>query len=104
MKTEAAGFLNIGDDDDEMLIPYPHNTIVHQFEFQDRPGEEVTDLSRQHLIALEGLVDDGIAIGVDHRLTAAGTSRSGKRGCCDEGRDLRASLDGRAGAGGPAPG
>jgi len=63
MKTEVAGFLNIGDDDDEMLIPYPHNTIVHQFEFQDRPGEEVTDLSRQHLIALEGLVDDGIAMG-----------------------------------------
>jgi len=63
MKTEVAGFLNIGDDDDEMLIPYPHNTIVHQFEFQDRPGEEVTDLSRQYLIALEGLVDDGIAMG-----------------------------------------
>ena len=63
MKTEVAGFLNIGDDDNEMLIPYPHNTIVHQYEFQNRPGEEVTDLSQKYLNALEGLVGDGIAMG-----------------------------------------
>lgn len=63
MKTEVAGFLNIGDDDDEILIPYPHNTIVQQYEFQDRPGEEVTDLSQRYLKALEGLVEDGIARG-----------------------------------------
>ena len=63
LKTEVAGFLNIGDDDDEVLIPYPHNTIVHQFEFQDRPGEEVADLSRQYLTALETFVEDGIAMG-----------------------------------------
>ena len=44
MKTEVAGFLNIGDDDDEMLIPYPHDTIVQQYEFQDRSGDEVSDL------------------------------------------------------------
>jgi hypothetical protein len=45
MKMEVAGFLSIGDDDDdEILIPYPHNTTVYQSEFQDRPGEEVTDL------------------------------------------------------------
>jgi hypothetical protein len=62
MKTVVAGVLNIGDDDDEMLIPYAHNTIVHQYEFKDRPGEEVTDLSRQYLIALEGFVEDGIAM------------------------------------------
>jgi len=63
MKTEVAGFLNIGDDDDEILIPYPHDTIVQQYEFQDRPGEEVTDLSQRYLKALEGLVEDGIAMG-----------------------------------------
>jgi len=63
MKTEAAGFLDIGDDDHEMLIPYPHDTIVHQYEFQNRPGEEVRDLSRQYLIALEDLVEGGIAMG-----------------------------------------
>lgn len=62
MKTEVAGFLNIGDDDDEMLIPYQHNTIVHQYEFQDRPGEEVTDLSQRYLKALEALVEDGLAM------------------------------------------
>jgi len=63
MKTEVAGFLNIGDDDDEILIPYPHNTIVQQYEFQDRPGEEVTDLCQRYLKALECLVEDGIAAG-----------------------------------------
>ena len=63
MKTEVAGFLNIGDDDDEIVIPYPHNTIVHQYEFQNRPGEEVGDLSRKYLNALEALVGDGIAAG-----------------------------------------
>ena len=61
--TEVAGVLNIGDDDDEILIPYPHNRIVQQYEFQDRPGEEVTDLSQRYLKALEGLVEDGIAMG-----------------------------------------
>jgi len=63
MRADVAGFLNIGDDDDEMLIHYPHNTTVHQYEFQDRPGEEVTDLSQQYLKALEALVEDGIAMG-----------------------------------------
>jgi hypothetical protein len=63
MKTEVAGFLDIGDDDDEILIPYPHDTIVHQYEFQDRPGEEVTDLSQRYLKTLEGLVADGMAMG-----------------------------------------
>ena len=29
--TEVAGLLNIGDDDDEILIPYPHNRIVQQY-------------------------------------------------------------------------
>jgi hypothetical protein len=64
MRTEVAGFLKIGDDDDdEMLIPYSHNTTVHRYEFQDRPGEDVRDLSQQYLKALEGLVEDGIAMG-----------------------------------------
>ena len=63
MKAEVASFLNIGDDDDEILIPYPHNTIVHQYEFQDRPGEEVTDLLQQYLKTVEGFVEDGIAMG-----------------------------------------
>ena len=62
MTTQVAGFLNVGDDDDEMMIPYPHNTIVQQYEFQDRPGEQVMDLSQRYLQALESLVDDGIAV------------------------------------------
>jgi hypothetical protein len=63
MTTEVAGFLNIGDDDDEIMIPYPHNTTVYRYEFQDRPGEEVIDLSRRYLKALEALVEDGVAMG-----------------------------------------
>ena len=63
MKTEVAGLLNIGDDDDEMLIPYPHVTTVHRYEFQNRSGEEVTDLSGKYLNLLEGFVVDGIAGG-----------------------------------------
>ena len=61
--TEAAGHLSLADEDDEMIIPYPHSRIVAHYEFEDRPGEEVTDLARQYLIALEGLVEDGIAMG-----------------------------------------
>jgi hypothetical protein len=61
--TEVAGFLNIGDDDDEITIPYPHNTIVQRYEFQDRPGEEVIELSKRYLTALEAVVEDGIAMG-----------------------------------------
>src|SRR5437867_2354586 len=30
--TEAAEFLNIGDADDEIMIPYPDNTIVRRYE------------------------------------------------------------------------
>jgi hypothetical protein len=63
MKMEVAGFLKIGDDDDEMLIPYPHNTIVHRYEFQDRPGEDVMGLCQQYLDALESLIEDAIALG-----------------------------------------
>jgi hypothetical protein len=63
MKTVHAELLNVGDDDDEILIPYPHATTVLHYEFQNRPGEEVEDLSRQYLIALEGFVDDGVATG-----------------------------------------
>src|SRR5436309_11754921 len=37
MTTEAAGLLNIGDDD-EIMIPYPHVRIVEHYEFPDRPG------------------------------------------------------------------
>ena len=61
--TEVAGLLNIGDDDDETLIPYQHDGSVQQYEFQDRPGEEVTDLSQRYLKALENLVEDGVAKG-----------------------------------------
>ncbi len=63
MTSEVRGFLNIGDDDDEMLIPYPHNTVVHRFEFPDRPGEEVAEISRQYLMVLDKFVEDGIAMG-----------------------------------------
>ena len=63
MKTEVAELLNVGGDDDEILIPYPHNTMVQQYEFKDRPGEEVTDLSQRYLKALEDLVEDAIAAG-----------------------------------------
>lgn len=61
--TEVAGFLNLGDDDDEIMIPYPHNTIVRWYEFQDRPGEEIIELSQRYLKALEAVVEDGIAMG-----------------------------------------
>ena len=59
--TEAAGLLNIGDDDDEFLIPYPHDTTVQRYEFQNRPGEEVIDLSQRYLKVLEEFVKDGVA-------------------------------------------
>jgi hypothetical protein len=62
MTTEVTGFLNIGDDD-EIMIPYPHNRTVQHYEFQDRPGEEVTDLSQRYLDVLEGVVEDGVAGG-----------------------------------------
>lgn len=62
MKAEVAGLLNIGDDDDEMLIPYPHSTSIPQYEFRDRPGEEVMDLSQRYLNALEVFVEEGIAM------------------------------------------
>jgi len=62
-QTVRAGFLNIGDDDDEMLIPYPHDTIVYRYEFQDRAGEDVLDLCQQYLCALEDLVDNGVSAG-----------------------------------------
>ena len=61
--TEAAGLLNIGDDDDEFLIPYPHDRLVERYEFHDRPGEEVIDLSQRYLEALERFVEDGVAMG-----------------------------------------
>ncbi len=59
--TEAAGFLNIGDDDDEMMIPYPHSRIVEQYYFHDRPVEDVLDLAQHYLSALDSLVEDGVA-------------------------------------------
>jgi hypothetical protein len=62
-KTIDAQFLNFGDDDDEIMIPYPHTTTVQHYEFQSRPGEEVEDLSRHYLMALEGFVEDGVATG-----------------------------------------
>ena len=61
--TEAAEFLNIGDDDDEIMIHYQHDTIVRRYEFKDRPGEEIVDLSQSYLKALEAVVDDGITMG-----------------------------------------
>lgn len=63
MTTEAAGLLNIGDEDDEILIPYPHTRVVQQYEFQNRPGEEVIELSRRYVKALEAVVEDGVAMG-----------------------------------------
>jgi hypothetical protein len=63
MTTEAAGLLSIGDDDDEITIPYPHTRIVERYEFQDRPGEEVIDLSQRYLALLEKLVESGVATG-----------------------------------------
>jgi hypothetical protein len=64
MTTQVAGLLNIGDDgDDEIMIPYPHNTTVYRYEFQDRPGKDVIDLSQRYLKTLEALVEDGIARG-----------------------------------------
>jgi hypothetical protein len=63
MTTEVTGFLNIGDDDDEIMIPYPHNRTVQRYEFQDRPGEEVIELSQRYLKALEAVVEDGVAMG-----------------------------------------
>ncbi len=62
-ETKAAGLLNIGDDDDEMMVPHSHIRIVERCEFRDWPGEEVTELAMQYLTALERLVEDGIAKG-----------------------------------------
>ena len=61
MTTESASLLNIGDDDDEIMIPYPHSRTVEQYQFQDRPGEDVLDVARRYLTALEGFVENGVA-------------------------------------------
>jgi hypothetical protein len=61
--TEVAPFLKFGDDDDEIMIPYPHNVLVHRYEFQNRPGEDVIDLSQRYLLELEALVEEGVAGG-----------------------------------------
>ena len=62
-KSVVAPFLSIGDDDDEFLIPYPHDTTVHWYEFEERPGDEVTELAQQYLKALDAVVADGVAMG-----------------------------------------
>jgi len=63
MTTEAADLLKIGDDDDEMFVPYPHTRTVEHYEFHDRPGDDVIDLSRRYLHLLDALVDEGVAKG-----------------------------------------
>jgi hypothetical protein len=63
MKLARASMLNIGDDDEEILIPHEHDTITHHYEFSGRPGEDVTDLSRQYLNALEQVVEAGVSAG-----------------------------------------
>ncbi len=63
MKLTRGSMLNIGDDDEEVPIPHEHNTITYHYEFPGRPGEEVTDLSRQYLNALEQLVEAGARAG-----------------------------------------
>ena len=59
-----ASMLNIGDDDEEFLIPYEHNTMTHYYEFLGRPGEDVTSLSRQYLNELEQVVEAGVHSGL----------------------------------------
>jgi len=44
-----------------MMIPYPHMTTVQRYEFPDRPGDLVIDLSWQYLNSLEQFVEDGVA-------------------------------------------
>jgi broad specificity phosphatase PhoE len=63
LSTRQAGFITVGEDEDEMMIPYPHEQTVEHYEFQDRPGEDVYDLSRRCLELLETFVDDGVAHG-----------------------------------------
>ena len=63
MKLTRASMLNIGDDDEEILIPHEHDTITHHYEFAGRPGEEVIDLSRQYLDTLKQLVEAGVRAG-----------------------------------------
>jgi hypothetical protein len=46
-----------------MMIPCPHVTTVHKYEFEDRPGEEVTELAHRYLETLQAVVDDGVAMG-----------------------------------------
>jgi hypothetical protein len=60
---ESASLLNIGHDDDEFLIPYPHTRTVEHYEFQDWPGEDVIDLSLRYCDLLDALVEDGVAKG-----------------------------------------
>jgi hypothetical protein len=59
MEDTRAPMLNIGDDEEEMWIPHEHNTTTHHYEFQGRSGEEVLDVSREYLTALEKLVEGG---------------------------------------------
>jgi hypothetical protein len=59
--TEVADFLNVGDDDEEMMIPYPHTRVVERYYFHDHPGEEILDLAERYLTALDGLVKSGVA-------------------------------------------
>jgi len=63
LKTEHAQLLDIGDDGDEFMIPYPHTRLVQEYEFSERPGDRVVDLSMQYLEVLESFVEDGVAKG-----------------------------------------
>jgi len=56
---EVAGMLNIGDDDDEHWIPHKHMRMIWRYEFQERPYEDVLDLSLHYLKTLEDIVNDG---------------------------------------------
>lgn len=61
--TRQAGFINVGDDEDEMSIPYPHEETVEHCEFQDRPGEDVYDVCRRCSELLDKFVEDGVGGG-----------------------------------------
>ena len=59
--TETASMLAFGEDEDRVMIPYSHVRSVQRYEFEERPGSEVIDLSQSYVDELDAVVETGVA-------------------------------------------
>lgn len=53
--------LAFGEDEDRVMIPYSHVRSVQRYEFEERPGSEVIDLSQSYVDELDAVVETGVA-------------------------------------------